>query len=99
MTHYVLLKFKKGYFNPQILKRTKDVYQRIRQEVKGVIHTEVHQNCFVQENNFDLMMKIVVDNEQSLKDYIQSDIHQEYIRLTNDYVVGRAAIDCESIQA
>lgn len=93
MRHYVLLKFKQGYFNDEIFNYTKTVFDSIG-KLKDIRVVRVCRNCIDRDSNMDIMIEMEVNDEKALKSYLNHELHIAFANLVNDHLKSRVSFDC-----
>ncbi len=94
MKHYVLLKFKPGYFNDEILAYTKSVFGKIGR-LDDIEVVKVCSNCIDRDLNMDIMIEMKVSDEKSLESYLNHELHISFVNTVNNHLISKVSFDCE----
>lgn len=96
MTHYVFMKFEKGYLTPETSTKISDTFESLSKALtEEIISATVRLNCVEREANMDLMIKMELKSEKSLPIYLNHPLHVGIGREMNPHIVNRASFDCE----
>lgn len=94
MKHYILLKFKSNYLDEEIFSYIEKVFDDIS-ALKNVEHVEIKKNCIQGHSNMDVMIEMIIKNEETLKFYLDHDLHRNFVRTVSEHVLLKIAFDCE----
>lgn len=95
MKHYVLFKFKSGYYNENIFEYTKEVFDSIKEKVDGIKSVNVYRNCVARDSNMDMMIEMELENRDMLALYLNDELHKAFVDRTDDHLVLRVSFDYE----
>ncbi len=93
MKHYVMLKFRPGFYNEEILGYTKEIFSEIEKQILNVKNVSVFSNCIERDANMDMMIEMDVENEETLQAYLSHELHKEFVNTTDKHVVLRVSFD------
>jgi hypothetical protein len=82
IVHYVLFKYKEGFFSEEKLSEMKNVFDHVVRDVDGVEKYEIDKNVVDRPSNMDVMVTMYLRDETSLKSYIS---HPEHVEISNRY--------------
>lgn len=94
MRHYVLFKFKPRCFTEDLLNYIKDAYTEI-EKLENIEEANVYCNCVERDLNMDIMIELKLKDKDTLKYYLESDLHKNFAKNLDDRVLTRVSFDCE----
>lgn len=94
MLHYVLLSFAPGFFTDEIFEFAVACFSGMPDEESYIHSVSVKRNCVLREGNMDLMVAMELEDEASLKAYLECRLHKQFVSVVGDHVVTKVAFDC-----
>jgi len=84
MTHYVLFRFEDGFMSDEVLNRFKETYAELKTLLPGdILDYAIYGNCVARDSNMDMMVRIELEEKESLQRYLQHPKHIELISSFN----------------
>lgn len=94
IAHYVMLRLEPGFVTDEYFAYTEDIFNRLLEAQEDILSVSVHRNCVAREGNYDLMIRLELENEAALPRYLAHPLHQEFARSNGDVLLSRASFDC-----
>ena len=95
MRHLALFRFEPGYFGPEAVKRTEQVFQQLKQELPDdLLGYQIFTHCVERDTNADICIDIHLKGPESLPVYLPHPIHQALVAEWIPHVVNRITFDC-----
>lgn len=91
--HFCGLKFKKDSLTEADGKRIDEIFDEIERTVPGVHKARVLRNCIHRKENMDLMIEMLIEEEQTLLDYLNCEPHRKFAENYGSYVDQRISFD------
>ena len=93
ITHIVMFRFEPGFVTEDYLRYTAEQFDRLVQAVPGLLASRVSRNCIAREGNYDLHVRLTLENETVLPAYLAHPLHQQFAASHAHALLGRASID------
>jgi len=94
--HIVMLKLRSGFLNPGTIEQIENLYDEIKIQTPGIEEVHTYTNCFEREENYDLLIKLYLNNMNVLPEYMSSSKHMQFIALVEPYMISKAIIDYDN---
>ncbi len=95
LTHYVLFKYKEGFFSDEKLSEMKSVFDRVCRDVDGVEGYTIDKNAVSRDSNMDLMVTMLLRDETALRAYVSHPAHVEISQRYAPNIVKICSFDKE----
>ncbi len=92
MIHVVLLKFKENCLNENFILEARKLYKDLEQ-LDYVISANLFENCVERDSNYDIMLKIQLDNKDFLQKYLDHELHTIFLNYIKENIVGKVTFD------
>lgn len=67
MIHYLLLKFKPGFFSDEVFSMAVEVFTGIGKALAGIEDVQVSRNCIPRDTNADLLVRMTLEGHEALR--------------------------------
>lgn len=82
LTHYVLFKYKDGFFSDEKLAEMKTVFDHVCRDIDGAESYTIDQNAVARDSNMDVMVTMLLSSEAALREYVS---HPEHVEISQRY--------------
>lgn len=97
MEHYLLFKFKADYPVNEFREDLQHTYRQINEQIDGIEEIRFAENVYDRKSNADLMIYMRVSDQNSLEDYLNSQVHKEFVNRTLPYLEKTTTFDCSNV--
>ena len=89
MIHYLLLKFKPGFFSDEVFSMAVEVFTGIGKALAGIEDVQVSRNCIPRDTNADLLVRMTLEGHEALEAYLEHPLHLGFVRQVQAHVEQR----------
>lgn len=95
LTHYVLFKYKDGFFSDEKLSEMKTVFDHVCRDIDGAEGYSIDKNVVSRDSNMDIMVTMLLRDETALREYVSHPEHAEISRRYAPNIVKICSFDKE----
>ena len=98
MIHYLLLKFKPGFFSDEVFSMAVEVFTGIGKALAGIEDVQVSRNCSPRNTNADLLVRMTLEGHEALEAYLEHPLHRSFAEEIEPCISRRLTFDCMEME-
>lgn len=96
MVHLVLMKFRPGKLDNEVMQVFQETYTALKQELQGkILSVHLWRNCVVRDQNMDLLIQLELSAKEDLQTYLQHPRHKAMIQRYQPDLLSVVSFDRE----